>query len=77
VPALSTIVQKGNIVEWISVKERFPERPTQNVIVWVSRFNFPSPYMTLAQYKNGKWTVDESRVHEVTHWMPLPPPPKE
>jgi hypothetical protein len=25
VPALSTIVQKGNIVEWISVKDRLPD----------------------------------------------------
>lgn len=61
------------VPEWVSVKERMPE-PDKEVLV-------------CTQSKNGSRNVDKGYVlggrwvhrgtAEVTHWMPLPQPPKE
>jgi hypothetical protein len=61
--------------EWISVKDRLPANRT-SVLVWCpERRNKYTAY-----WADGEWThfagffsfVEE----EVTHWMPLPEPPK-
>lgn len=75
-------------VKWISVKERLPEndygkhlkeRPhylvcLANGLMMVATFGF----------KEHEWWIDshscvlsKERYREVTHWMPLPEPPKE
>ena len=66
---------------WISVKDRLPENE-QYVLLWTK-----TGVMTYAQYLNDEphrpWiTYDEDgsiRVWDnvVTHWLPLPEPPKE
>ena len=64
------------VQEWISVKDRLPE-PWKRVLIY-SRHDF----CELASYIGipGKWRVTWN--HEmldddsVTHWMPLPLPPK-
>lgn len=64
--------------EWISINERFPHKG-QQVLVWFA--NSPEPYIDC-------WTFDNSNQYfrdfkpargdmNVTHWMPLPEPPKE
>lgn len=77
---------------WIPVTERLPEemdrscggwsaeiRPSDDVLVWLSSEKIQS----VAWYSHtyNEWTtVDENTVYyfgEVTHWMPLPEPPKE
>ena len=62
--------------EWISVKDRLPEQG-QQVLIY-SRYDF----CEVALYIGipGKWRVtwnhDMLDADSVTHWMPLPQPPK-
>lgn len=72
---------------WISVKYRLPERamsiagkrtcPTSDeVLAFTSRGWI---YIAEYSYSDGKWyeLCEDERILEVTHWMPLPEPPKE
>lgn len=54
---------------WISVKE---ELPPQGECVLVT--NGKSYWQNLYSHKEKGWAVNDT---SVTHWMPLPPPPKE
>lgn len=58
---------------WVPCAERMPERETEVLVaVW------PSVY--IAEREDGEWwAVDRmpSAIGGVTHWMPLPAPPKE
>ena len=60
------------VQEWISVKDRLPEK-TGKVLVNVHGIT------TTAVLKNGLWHSSwnfEVITGDVTHWMPLPQPPK-
>lgn len=64
-------------MDWISVKDRLPE-PHRMVIVYVANragwWNIETDFLNL----NGSWASNaDSDWHIVTHWMPLPEPPKE
>ena len=88
--------------EWISVKDRLPEKTEPVNVTWVN--HCPAPYYSkiknveqtaTAVYFGGKWywysvvcvnmleeygrnDADSIDVNiEITHWMPLPNPPKE
>ena len=64
------------VQEWISVNDRLPE-PWKQVLIY-SRYDF----CEVALYIGipGKWRVtwnhDMLDADSVTHWMPLPQPPK-
>ena len=64
------------VQEWISVKDRLPEIG-RSVIV----YNAPAKCAAEAMYKGEgrflqfRWSA-RLQEHEVTHWMPLPEPPK-
>ena len=64
------------VQEWISVKDRLPEIG-RSVIV----YNAPAKCAAEAMYKGEgrflqfRWSA-RLQEHEVTHWMPLPQPPK-
>lgn len=64
--------------DWISVKDRFPDPPTNDCdhlshlvtdgkTVHQADFVYFSPWTWILPYK----------MQNVTHWMPLPDPPKE
>ena len=63
--------------KWISVEERLPEKAGEVLIV-VSRFVAVAWYHPKTRcFESGSglcWFVSENAV---THWMPLPEPPKE
>ena len=67
---------RARVQEWISVKERLPE-PWKQVLIY-SRHDFCESALYIGA--PGKWRVTWN--HEmldddsVTHWMPLPEPPK-
>ena len=57
--------------EWISVKDKLPE-PCQDVLVYHSGGKIKISEL----FYNGRFCLQD--LHgEVTHWMPLPAPPKE
>jgi hypothetical protein len=61
-------------LQWIPVSERLPENQ-QRVIV-----NCEKCPMVMGWLMFGEWHTDFGRMYrnyEVTHWMPLPEPPKE
>ena len=62
--------------EWISVKDRLPE-PWKQVLIY-SRYDFYEVALYIGI--QGKWRVtwnhDMLDANSVTHWMPLPQPPK-
>ena len=58
--------------EWISVKERLPEEE-ERVLVYLDS-NRSYTKTDTDRLINSKW-VRWGR--DVTHWMPLPEPPKE
>ena len=64
---------------WIPVTERLPESGTRALVM---RFDFvtETPFYDLLWFDKGEWwnrhyTGDYA--YAVTHWMPLPEPPKE
>ncbi len=64
-------------MKWISVKERLPEDDI-DLIVCTNTF-----YMGIGWYypQTKKWDFEiqkhtEADLGEVTHWMPMPPPPE-
>lgn len=64
------------VQEWISVKDRLPE-PWKPVLIY-SRHDFCESALYIGV--SGKWRVTWNHemldADSVTHWMPLPQPPK-
>lgn len=62
-------------VRWIPVSERLPEEYTRVIgyMAWKA--------MTAIEYQHGRWYSIDHLVplpdEAVSHWMPLPKPPKE
>lgn len=71
--------QEPTVCGWVSVKDRLPE-PEENVIIWTK-----TGCMKYAQYHEdgsvNPWYVYEDNARAwtnvISHWMPLPEPPKE
>ena len=65
------------VQEWISVKDRLPE--AVGYVVCIAKRNPFSRFMPMvARIEKNGWVnpMTEQYISEVTHWMPLPPPPK-
>ena len=67
--------------KWISVKDRLPEI---DILVLCCSLKSLSP--TYGWYNGNFWSVNDEpnhfkdkidRISFITHWMPLPAPPKE
>lgn len=72
-PEFAEHVENLLLERWISVKERLPE-PGDYVLV-VDKHE----YMTVAEFAHGRFWPDSVYINQVTitHWQPLPAPPKE
>jgi hypothetical protein len=59
-------------MEWISVKDRLPNGP-YDVLVQADYNQY------IASHKDGSWYDRYGQVYvsNVTHWQPLPEPPKD
>lgn len=65
------------MAEWISVKERLPESGTRVLVMRIDHVT-KKPFYDLLWFANGKWWIRHfTDDYAVTHWMPLPEPPKE
>lgn len=61
--------------EWISVNDRLPKIGERVLCWWVDR---DGGYYGFAAYQGeSKWYVSNEGMPHVTHWMHLPPAPKE
>lgn len=58
------------MAEWISVEERLPLEG-EDVLVWEAR-----GFAFVDNRRNGKWVICDDVIGAITHWMPLPEPPK-
>lgn len=70
-------VAAANTPRWISVKDRLPE-DFEDVVVIISN-GLNGYWYRVAYRERGSWSQGGGRriSDEVTHWMPLPEPPKE
>lgn len=59
------------MAEWINVDERLP-KPYERVLTYRKGYAIDAE-----TYKGITWSWDAEAITPVTHWMPLPEPPKE
>ena len=57
---------------WISVKDRLPER-FERVLVCRENRKVEQGFRDVGDW----WKVYGTRTKHITHWMPMPEPPKE
>jgi len=62
-------------VEWVSVEDRLPE-PDTAVLAWLYNpyQKELGPWSAIGSHNGAYWTIGHTNV---THWMPLPSPPKQ
>lgn len=67
--------------KWIPVTERLPEKMCQCICRYVFGENMEYPFYQVLWYfvsdENQHFQDEGSMGMKVTHWMPLPEPPKE
>lgn len=60
-------------MDWISVRDRLPEQEE-----YVAVYDAADGCVSVAYTFEGWWRTDgDADPEQVTHWMPLPEPPKE
>ena len=65
------------VQEWISVKDRLPE--DGEYVVCIAKRNPFSRFMPMvARIEKNGWAnpITEQYISEITHWIPMPQPPK-
>ena len=74
----SHLISNGvTVQEWVSVDDRLPE--AGGYVVCIAKRNPFSRFMPMvARIEKNGWAnpITEQYISEVTHWMPLPQPPK-
>ena len=71
-------------MEWISVKDRIPNDEIPVLVTYKSFVNDELLSDMIAAKSKGKWywwdgtplCISDEVLVEITHWMPLPEPPK-
>ena len=65
------------VQEWISVNDRLPEEAV-DIIVYTTKKRIAFGYLYDGHFRDEEHEIMASwNIGEVTHWMPLPEPPKE
>lgn len=67
------IAHGGTVQEWISVKDRLPEKRGEYLCYYKFEPDSPDVICENTYQGSGLWL---SEMDKVTHWMPLPQPPK-
>ena len=72
------LIENGvTVQEWISVDDRLPE--AGGYVVCIAKRNPFSRFMPMvARIEKNGWAnpITDQYISEVTHWMPIPQPPK-
>ena len=64
------------MAEWISVQDRLPD--TRHTMLVCTKNRNGVPKVAIAYYENGfGWCGSGGRWGNITHWMPIPEPPKD
>ena len=63
--------------EWISVDELLPEKSEDNILVYFDDGEFTVGEFEKGPNGTGEWHYFCEFTGEITHWMPLPDPPKK
>lgn len=76
----SNLIANGvTVQQWISASDRFPERTGSYIVCTdkgaICTAKFYSDFPTGFRYKEQHWNNSRLNKH-ITHWMPLPQPPK-
>lgn len=66
------IIEKAKKPKWIPVSERLPEKDVKVLTFGVYGFS-----VNYRDRFSGKWRGVNGKPEWITHWMPLPEPPKE
>lgn len=64
------------VQEWVSVEDRFPEEKVNCIVHYKHAYCDNDGYCAIGFcfYDGEKFQLDQA--YKVTHWMPLPRPPK-
>lgn len=62
--------------EWISVEDRLPDVNNLVLCWWESHDGERKDYGLATFQSHGVWYVSNEGLYKVTHWKPLPEPPK-
>lgn len=70
----------AKVPKWISVKERLPEDDGEYLVLKVHNYRKDDGWMAqevalFLRTRDPEWVI--GNLCEVTHWMPLPEPPKD
>ena len=68
--------QGVTVQEWISVDERLPEEKANCIVYYKHAFCYDENHVGICVcfYDGNEFDMDS--LHKVTHWMPMPHPPK-
>ena len=71
------ISELRSVQEWVSVKDRLPEEKVDCIVHYKHAYCDNDDYWAIGMcfYDGEKFQFDPA--YKVTHWMPLPKPPKE
>lgn len=65
--------------EWISVKDRLPEKSDDYLVYYLKKYEcgFETKWINVCSFitSHDGWQTDNTET--ITHWQPLPEPPKE
>ena len=64
-------------MSWISVKDKLPEWGETVIIHHVDGSIMLAWLLLRKKLKTQRWNIDRTKRNCVTHWQPLPEPPKE
>ena len=62
--------------EWISVEERLPKQSGKYIVCTKKGNVYQTKFYSYPENKGGHWGQKDNG-RSITHWMPLPDPPKE
>lgn len=63
--------------QWISVNDRLPyPKDNNNIVVLALKQGIVAKLYCVARFNGSCW-IENGKEVTVTHWMPLPEPPKE
>ena len=71
--SFADVVDGGKSSGWINVKDRLPEKD-----IYSQEYNvvIKGAKRSTTLYYDGTWHDDEHNEYDVSHWQPLPEPPK-